>query len=378
MSFFPSLENVFYHPSSATDETFDKPYIHPHVKALRISVGKLEGLVMPGRFSHLRWLELRYDTSIPLSLLLEALQFLPKLQVLTLHPLNWIDIALVSPTELAGPIVTLHELKVLITRRSIPFFINAPKLVHLQVDKYPGRYDDNLCGFDFSEIFEIIFFIVPPSRTRGKESETSFSLRRDGVQSIFNPSHASYPNSFQLSSEDFTLIEDDEDDEDDDDNEDLMDGAQTFFPCFTACLKKTTNLGSIVLGSPSLDCPRLSLNNNDIDSFFTSLKGPTTVYHLLVFWRFSFAKLCDFLSDSTLFPCLRTIIFCNDNEKSQKLSDIDPLRKMMEGRFGNGPRQILRIGLVNFPVVQPGLLQQIEDLGIQLLQFGRDEITYEG
>ncbi|GJJ05924.1 hypothetical protein Clacol_000111 [Clathrus columnatus] len=355
MSFFPSLENIFYTPFSETYETFETPDIHPHVRALQITIGSLKGLATPGCFPHLQWLQLVYDTSIPLSPLLEALHCLPNLQVLTLHPSDRIDS---STIELSKPVITFPKLKVLITKYSIPYLINAPKLVHLEVDEYPAS-GDHLCGFDFSKTTEICFFIGSFHRlyiigqTGGKDSENGFSLHRNGVESVFDPSCASYPNIFQLS----PPFADEED-------EDFTDDACSLL---TACLRKTTNVKSIILGNRSSDGHGL-LNNKEINLFFNALKGPTTVCYLTVFWSLSFAKLCNLLSDGTLFPLLKLIIYCNNFEKSQKLSDITILRKMMDGRFGTSPRKTLHIVLEGFPVVQPELLRQIEDLGIQLLQ----------
>ncbi|GJJ05922.1 hypothetical protein Clacol_000109 [Clathrus columnatus] len=360
-SFFPSLENIFFDTCGFTD-SFDVPIatlsVQSHLKALRFSVRRLGCLAMPGQFPGLRWLELKYDSSIPLLFSCQALQYLPCLQFLHLCAPYWTTS---TTSAFPGPIVTLPELRVLIAEYLVPRFINAPKLMHLKID-YPAGYDndDNFCGFDFSGITRLYFGITTHDfRIWGSSHpEADFFLDHGGVKSVFDPIPDSYPCRIQISLEDLTPFK----------------ALSTKGPSslFNLCIQRAANIQGIALACYESDPPNF-WTQDDLNSFLKVLQGTTAVREFALSCGSSFATLCDVLSNRTLLPHLERLIYFNDSRQSQSLTELYPLQKLMIGRSGTGPRP-LNIGLMEFPAVQPELLEHIEGLGIRLTQVSKNSV----
>ncbi|GJJ05937.1 hypothetical protein Clacol_000124 [Clathrus columnatus] len=354
-SFFPSLENLFYR-FPLPDLSFHIPRMHPHLTALRISIGRLEGLAMPGRFPELRWLQLGYELSIPWDPLLKALQSLPNLQVLRIYPLD----DFYSRTVIEHPIITLPELKVLITYDDqIIQLIDAPKLIYFHAENYPTRYDNGpFCGFNFRRITRVNLTIGDLSSfyISGYSPGARFSFYHENVNPIFDPIPTSYSNGFKILLEDLTRF---------DDEDTSTGGPETSLPVFAACLKKTINLVELRLSGD--DPPWRFWNRDELNSLFKTLKCATSVRVLIIHWGLSFATLCDILSDGTIFPYLEKIVYFNDEENSQDLSDLHSPQMLMKERFTKD-RKPLEIDLQDFPPVHPELLEEIGRLGIRLTQ----------
>ncbi|GJJ05940.1 hypothetical protein Clacol_000127 [Clathrus columnatus] len=371
LSFFSSLDNIFYttyRTIDASDSSFED-FVQCNVKALRVSVGTLGCLAMPGCFLNLCWLDLEYGSSIPLSSLLKAMQNLPNLQVLYLHlsdsPPDYESDSIDSPTlSLPDPIITLHELRVLITEHSIPHLVDAPKLAYLEISEYPANDDNNhFGGFDFSTVTDMSFEISDLNNIcimGYNKSEANFSFFFGNVNSIFDPMPTSYLNKFHISLQNPTQFE----------KEDPSTGGpHNPFPFFAAVLQKTINLRKILLDcSDCHDSPENeSLNYNDFRCFLNVFKSAIDVRELLFMWGCSFPMVCDLLSDGALFPHLEKLTYVNGEDEPQTISDLEPLQNLMKERSTRNTIP-LEIELQNFPPVQSELLEKIGNLGIRITQ----------
>ncbi|GJJ05941.1 hypothetical protein Clacol_000128 [Clathrus columnatus] len=365
ISLFPYLEHLFYfHPP--IDESFELPCVQPHLKELHLTIRRLEGLAMPGRFPQLCSLKLKFQCTIPFVSLLKTLENFPNIQFLDLHLYtnDWRQTSTASDPQ--SPIITLPELKVLNTLHSISQFIDAPNITDLFLGEYVAKYDyGHFCGFDFSRMTHLHLQNLSGGHFLGfhcmgyNQSASCFSFHNENVDPFLDPNPALYSNKFQLSLQCFSPQVGEK--------SAIAGGLGTSVSELVVCLKKTTSVIELSLDFSDYHSSFLRFPNPDeLRSLSTTLKHVTTVRRVIVSWDFPFETLCDIFSDGTLFPQLEKITYYSSGEKSrlENRCDLQILQRLMKERSSRP----LELELHYLPSVEFELLEQLETLGIRLTQ----------
>ncbi|GJJ05966.1 hypothetical protein Clacol_000153 [Clathrus columnatus] len=238
-SLFPSLTMVFFEDRFETIDLSIQPL--PLFQALEARIKNLGNLALPNHFPNLWWLHLRYELTLPLFSLLEALQNLPCLRVLHLFPQgSWWDL----PDLPKGLTITFHHLEALITGSPILHLITTPRLSYLQCTQHPENFfmsNENyghLCRFDFSKIthiqigincYELSVYVMGKFKEDTSDDDTTpFMVKNYHKWTAFNEITSSYPNEFYIQVDSSSVV-------------------SRSFTLFAAIVKKSSNLDEITL-----------------------------------------------------------------------------------------------------------------------------------
>ncbi|GJJ05979.1 hypothetical protein Clacol_000166 [Clathrus columnatus] len=348
-SLFPSLTILLLEDYYKMIDLSIEPL--PLFQALDATIGSLGNLALPNNFSNLWWLQLRYELTFPLIPLLEALQNLPCLRVLSLFPLsarwNLPDL----PKDLT---LTFHHLEALSTGSPILQLITAPKLLYLQCTRYPESFFmsnenyDHFCGFDFSKIthiriemnyYEFEVYIMGRFKADTPEDDDIIPLMTGySRKSAFDELISSYPNEFYVQ---IGLC-----------------AASGLLSLFAMIAKKSNGLKEIIFNAPEW------ADRNDLEKniFLDALRSAKTICTLKVSGN-DLVTFCGYLHDGTLCPNLERLSYSTQKEQDF----LDPLLKLMTERNKTCPRP-LEVELKGFSAIPPEALEPAGRLGLRLIQ----------